>query len=95
MSVLGSENATDLIVNCQAWAPDATRAMHAEFEQALKTVLAPNLTGNPYITADDMAFILRTATTSLKASVENEPHLRRMVSGLIAMSVATVEKKRL
>ncbi|WP_343237241.1 TetR/AcrR family transcriptional regulator [Xanthomonas sp.] len=89
-AVIDSENATELLANCGDYAPEALADLYAHLEAQLVAALQPEVRADAAMSAADIAYILRLATTSLKASADNEADLRRLVGGLIVMAVATV-----
>jgi len=89
-AVIDSENATELLAKCGDYAPEALAALYAELEAQLVATLQPEVHAPAAMSAADIAYILRLATTSLKASADNEGDLRRLIGGLIAMTLATV-----
>lgn len=89
-SVIGSENGIELLARCGEWAPEALAEVYAQLEAQLRATLQPEVHAQAPMSAADLAYILRLATTSLKASADNEADLRRLIGGLIAMTLATV-----
>ena len=89
-SVIGLENGIELLANCGDYAPQAQAEVYAQLEAQLKATLQPEVRAQAALSAADLAYILRLATTSLKASADNEADLRRLIGGLIAMTLATV-----
>jgi AcrR family transcriptional regulator len=90
-SVIDSVNGVDMMSNCGTYAPEALAAIYARLEAHLAAVLAPAMRSGQQLTAGDIAYILRVATTGIKASADNLPDLRRVVAGMITMAVATVQ----
>ncbi|UXA52394.1 TetR/AcrR family transcriptional regulator [Xanthomonas prunicola] len=93
-AVIDSENGMDLVANCGVYAPDALDALYQQLEDTLVQLLRPHVRNDSAMSAADLAYILRLATTSLKASAENEAILRRLIAGLITMAMATVRAGR-
>jgi AcrR family transcriptional regulator len=90
-SVIDSPNGIDMMANCGIYAPQALAAIYAALEAQLKVVLAGAMRSEHAMSAADLAYILRVATTATKASADNLPALRHVVAGMITMAVATVE----
>ncbi|NMI21802.1 TetR/AcrR family transcriptional regulator [Xanthomonas hortorum pv. pelargonii] len=90
-AVIGSDNGMDLVANCGVYAPDALGALYQQMETTLVQLLSPHVRADSAMSAADLAYILRLATTSLKASADNEAVLRRLIAGLITMALATVQ----
>ncbi|MFC7521599.1 TetR family transcriptional regulator [Xanthomonas populi] len=90
-AVIGSENGMDLVANCGVYAPDALDDLYPQMDTTLVQLLSPHVRSDSAMSAADLAYILRLATTSLKASSDNEVVLRRLVAGLITMALATVQ----
>lgn len=88
-SVIDSPNGIDMMANCAVYAEGALTDLYAHFEAHLTAVLAPALRDDAALGAADIAYILRVATTGIKASADSLPALRRVVAGMIAMAVAT------
>ena len=89
-SVIDSPNGIDMMENCGVYAPQALADMYAALEAHLAAVLAPVMGPNPTMSAADIAYILRVATTAIKASADSLPALQHVVAGMITMAVATV-----
>ncbi len=89
-SVIDSENAKDLLSNCSTYSPDAIANMYARFEEQIIEVLEPEIRKKRDLSTQDLAHILMLATKGLKASTETLPELRRMIDGLISMTLATI-----
>lgn len=90
-AALASEYGTDLLCNCADYAPDAIADLYAHFEAHLAAVIRPEISGRLSPPAPDMAFILRSAATGIRAATDSLPQLRRLVAGLITMTLATVK----
>lgn len=93
-SVIDSENATEMLANCAAYAPQAFADLYQGMEQTLITVLTPHISAQSLLPASDIARILRLASHGIKASTENLQELRQMVDGLLVMAVAAVADQR-
>lgn len=89
-SVIDSENATELLTNCAEFAPQAVADLYAQMEELLIEVLTPVVSEKAALDVRDMARILRSASTGLKATAQTIPDLQRMVDGLVVMAVAAV-----
>ena len=91
-SVVDSKNGLDLVANCRTYAPAGYAAIYDRFEAQLTAILKTGLKKKAGgLSAGELARILRLATQGLKDTTTSLPDLRRMVKGLIAMSLATVE----
>ncbi|MDG4481652.1 TetR/AcrR family transcriptional regulator [Xanthomonas vesicatoria] len=90
-AVIDSDNGIDLVANCGVYAPAALDALYQQMEATLVRLLSPHVHANSAMSAADLAYILRLATTSLKASADNEAVLRRLIAGLITMALSTVQ----
>ncbi|WP_228963599.1 TetR/AcrR family transcriptional regulator [Xanthomonas codiaei] len=90
-SVIDSDNGLDLVANCGVYAPAALEALYQQMEDTLVRLLGPHVRADSAMSAADLAYILRLATTSLKASADNEAVLRRLIAGLITMALSTVQ----
>lgn len=88
-SVIDSPNGIDLMANCGVYAPAALGDIYTSLEAHLAAVLAPAMHKTSTMSAADIAYILRVATTGIKASADNLPALRQVVAGMITMAVAT------
>lgn len=89
-SVIDSPNGIDLLANCGSYAPQALADIYAHLENHLAAVLAPALREPALMSAREIAYILRVATTGVKASADSLPALRQVVAGMITMALATV-----
>ncbi|MBB4130446.1 TetR/AcrR family transcriptional regulator [Xanthomonas sp. 3075] len=89
-AVIDSDNGIDLVANCGVYAPAALDALYQQMETTLVQLLSPHVRDDSAMSAADIAYILRLATTSLKASADNVTVLRRLIAGLIHMALATV-----
>lgn len=90
-SVIDSPNGIDMLANCGSYAPQALTDMYAALEAHLEAVLAPAMRDTHAMSAAEIAYILRVATTGIKASADNLPALRKVVAGMITMAIATVK----
>jgi AcrR family transcriptional regulator len=94
-SVADTADGLDLLTNIGTYVPEATNAVYARLERQLVEVLEPAMKAGggkrPTMSARDLAHILALATRGLKASTATVVELRRMIDGLIAMTVATVK----
>jgi AcrR family transcriptional regulator len=93
-SVIDSPNGIDMMANCGVYAPAALDAIYAALEAHLAAVLASAMRHQETMSAADIAYILRVATTAIKASADSLPALRHVVEGMITMAVATVHASR-
>ena len=64
--------------------------MYARFEEQITEVIGPEIRKKRDLSTQDLAHILMLATKGLKASTETLPELRRMIDGLISMTLATI-----
>lgn len=90
-SIADTASGLDLLGNIGTYVPEATNALYEKLEAQLLVVIEPAIKGKRAITARDLARILSLATKGLKASTPTVADLRRMIDGLIAMTVATVQ----
>jgi AcrR family transcriptional regulator len=88
-SVIDSPNGIDMMANCGVYAPQALAGMYAALEMHLASALAAAMRSERTMRAADIAYILRVATTAVKASADSLPDLRHVVAGMITMAVAT------
>lgn len=92
-SIADTADGLDLLSNIGTYVPEATDAVYTRLERQLVEVLEPAMKGGGGkrpMSARDLAHILALATKGLKASTATVAELRRMIDGLIAMTVATV-----
>lgn len=90
-SVLGSDNASDLLANCAVYAPGGTEALYAALEAQLVDALRPAMSPAAEMSAEDLGHVLRMAVVGLKASTTSVDRLRRLTAGLVTMAVAAAE----
>ena len=88
-SVIDAPNGIDMMANCGVYAPGALADIYAALEGHLAAVLASAMRSERTMRAADIAYILRVATTAIKASADSLPDLRHVVAGMITMAVAT------
>jgi AcrR family transcriptional regulator len=93
-SVIDSPNGIDMMANCGVYAPHALAALYAGFEAHLATVLAPAMGSQQPMNAADIAYILRVASTAIKASADSLPALRHVIGCMITMALATAGVSR-
>ncbi len=89
---IDSENGRDLLLNVAQYAPQAVDKLYLEFERHLTLIIEPEIRKRSNLKAKDLAHILALATKGLKSSSESLPDLRRLIDGLITMTVATINK---
>ena len=77
--------------SAEAYAPAAIGDSYARLEQHLVSVLKDELPRRRGMTARDLAHILMLATKGLTTSATDVTELRRLIEGLITMTVATTK----
>jgi AcrR family transcriptional regulator len=88
-----SENGKDLLLNCRSYAPEGYSALYASFEAQLTMILKSEMKKKVGgVSAQDVAHILNLATQGLRTSTGTLPDLRRLIEGLITMSLAMADK---
>jgi AcrR family transcriptional regulator len=90
----GTAGGQELMENIGTYVPEAINATYAELERQLAAVLEPAIKGKRSPSARDLAKLLALAAKGLKASSANVAELRRMLDGLVAMTVATTRDGR-
>ena len=90
-SVVDSPSGLDLIANATSYAPEACADLYEQFERLLESVLSAAASRKRPLGARDLAHILTLATRGLKTSSTSLAELRRLIDGLVAMAVATVQ----
>lgn len=85
-----SEDAKDLLSNSSTYSPDEVTSLYAQFEEQIAEVIKLEIGQKRDLSAQDIAHILMLATKGLKASTETLPELRRMIDGLILMTIAII-----
>lgn len=93
-SVIDAPNGIDMMANCGVYAPEALAALYAALEGHFAAVLAPAMRSQASLGARDIAYILRVASTAIKASADSLPALRHVIDCMIAMALATVNSTR-
>lgn len=91
---IDSTTGRDLLLNVANYAPQAVDKLYLEFEQHLTSILEPQIKKDSNLKAEDLAHILALATRGLKSSSGSLPELRRMIDGLIIMTIATINNKQ-
>lgn len=90
-SVIDTEGGLDVMASIGIDAPDAINATYAELERQLTAVLEPAVKTKRGQSARDLARIITLAAKGLKTSSTSVAELRRMLDGLVAMTVATTQ----
>lgn len=88
--IIDSENARDLLANCAQYAPDAIDALYDNFEKHVIAILKPEMNKKHSMTPQELARILTLATKGFKAAADDLPALKRLVKGLILMTMGTI-----
>jgi AcrR family transcriptional regulator len=98
-SAIDTDHGRDLMANIERYAPAGIETYYQRLTTCLGSVLEPAMTaataasgtsGKRAISARDLARILALASKGLKVATSSLAELRRMIDGLIAMTVATV-----
>ncbi|RZA03060.1 MAG: TetR/AcrR family transcriptional regulator [Proteobacteria bacterium] len=91
-AVFDQENARDLVNNCAVYAPAGVEALYERFEANLREILETGATRKPSgVSLKDSAHILSMAARGLKATTKDVAELKRLVAGLISITVAALE----
>jgi AcrR family transcriptional regulator len=89
---IDSVNGRDLMANVEKYAPQAVQSLYAEFERQLTKLLESKLSVEQnHLSANDLAHILTLATKGLKSSSSDLPELKRLIEGLISLTLAAVK----
>lgn len=89
---IDSVNGRDLLSNVEKYAPEAVQKLYLDFERELTGLLKPHLHEKKGgSSAEDMAHILTLASKGLKSSSSSLSELKRLIDGLIALTVAAIE----
>jgi AcrR family transcriptional regulator len=91
-TAIDTEAGRELLVIVASYAPDAVIKLYVELERQLALLLKPELKRRRDLTPEDLAHILALASRGLKASSSSMTELRRLVDGLIGITVAALEK---
>lgn len=89
-SVIDLETGRDILMNVAKDAPEAVDRHYKVFESTLAAVLKSEIKKKKDLSADDLAHLLTLASRGLKASTGGIKDLKRMISGLITLTVAAV-----
>jgi AcrR family transcriptional regulator len=92
-AIIGSENGADLLANAGEYAPEAIAELYRQFEKYLVEILSPEMKGQGTMNARDLARVLTLAAKGLKGSTASLTELKRMISGLIEMALATAGQR--
>ena len=89
---LDSESGAELTHSIGECAPGAVDQIYKEFEAYVVEILKPRMKKKGELSAKDLAHILSMATKGIKASSETLPQLKRLVDGLVAMTLSMVDE---
>jgi Transcriptional regulator len=89
-SVIDLETGRDILMNVANYAPEAVANHYKVFEATLLELIKSEVKKRKDISPEDLAHILTLASKGLKASTGDLKDLKRMISGLIAITVAAV-----
>ena len=89
-SVIDLESGRDILMNVASYAPAAVEKHYRVFESTLATLIKSEVKKRKDISPEDLAHILTLASKGLKASTGDLKDLKRMIAGLIAITVAAV-----
>ncbi|VUD58920.1 hypothetical protein TDB9533_02544 [Thalassocella blandensis] len=92
VTAINSESGHDILMNVSSYAPEAVEKHYKTFEVALTSLIKDSMKDQKELSASDLAHILTLAAKGLKASSGNIKDLKRMISGLIKITVAAIEK---
>ncbi len=90
-SAIDTEHGKEVMETIEEFAGDTVNEMYAALEDSLVSVLKPHFEKKTSLSAKDVAHIIATATRGLKVSTETLPELRRLIKGLITMTMALVK----
>ncbi len=91
-SAIDNESGREMLSTIADIVPDSVNQIYKEFEACVVTVLKPAMKKKTDLSPKDLAHILSMATKGIKASSDNLPELRRLVNGLITMTLTMVDK---
>jgi AcrR family transcriptional regulator len=89
-SVINLETGRDILMNVANYAPAAVENHYKVFEETLTTLIKHEVKKRKDISAEDLAHILTLASKGLKASTGDIKDLKRMIAGLITITVAAI-----
>lgn len=90
---IDSINGRDLLTNVERYAPEAVQNLYMEFERQLTVLLAPSVRKKGVgSSAEDIAHLLALASKGLKSSSSSLLELKRLIDGLVSLTVAAIEK---
>lgn len=90
-SVADEATGRDLMDNIGACVPEAMGAFYARLEQEFRAVLAPEMTGKRALSTADLAHLLAVSAKGFKIAAANTGDLRKLIDGLIAVTVTTAQ----
>lgn len=91
-TAIKSESGRDILLNVSNYAPKTVEKHYKSFESTLVTLLKSSAKKQKELSTNDLAHILTLAAKGLKASSGNLNELKRMISGLITITIAAMEE---
>ncbi len=90
-SIVESEGFKELMMTVQEFAPVECEEMYGAFENYVTELLKPHIKKKSELTAEELAKILTLASKGVKMSSETLPQLKRLVDGLISMTIGVLK----
>lgn len=89
-SAIDTESGKEMMETISDYAPEEFSVVYKDFEKYVVELLKPNLKTGADPSAKDLAHILTLATKGLKASSSSVTELKRLVDGLVSMTIKVV-----
>jgi AcrR family transcriptional regulator len=90
-SAIDTEGGKEMMATISEYAPEEFAVVYTDFEKYVVEVLKAQMKVQGDLSAKDLAHILTMATKGLKASSGSLAELKRLVDGLVSMTLAVVE----
>ncbi len=89
-SAIDTPGGREMMGTISDYAPAEFEVVYTDFEKYVLEILKPHIKSKSEMSAKDLARILTMATKGLKASSESTGDLKRLVEGLITMTLKVV-----
>lgn len=91
-SAIDSDGGKEMMETISDFAPEAFAVVYQDFEKYVVELLKPHVKSGGELNAKDLAHILTMATKGLKTSSKSLAELKRLVEGLVGMTMAVLGK---
>ena len=92
-SAIDTEGGKEMMETISDYAPEAFAFVYTDFEKYVVELLKPHVKAGSEMNAKDLAHILTMATKGLKASSKSVAELKRLVDGLVGMTMSVLREE--